>query len=94
MDIDVLRVFNLTIGNVYSIKFPPGVLPFPGLRFLFGECSWMVKGVVTRRLVQNENAWDRIITEENVWDCFIVMDTDRSVDLPLGICSIEAIDLK
>lgn len=84
INIDVLQVFNLSIGKVYSIKFPPGVIPSLGIMFSFGERSWKVRGITSTNRLR----------DENVWDCIITPDTDCSDDLPQGICTIEVIDLK
>jgi hypothetical protein len=82
--IDVLRVWNLSVGKVYSIKFPDRILPSLGLRFLFKDCTWEVKSIVVSSRIQDENAWDCIISPVN--DCL--------TDLPQGSCIVEVIDLK
>lgn len=89
ININVLQVFSLSIGKVYSIKFPRNFAPFVGLKFLFKECTWKVTGITVTGI-----AVSRRIQDENIWDCIIIPVTDCSTDLPQGSCIIEVIDLR
>ena len=70
ININILRIFELSFEKVYSIQFPLGILPLPGLKFCYKNCTWEIKNVALFDRANEENIWDCIIISTNSLDSF------------------------
>lgn len=71
--INVLYSFDLSIGRVYSIKFPKNYIPTTGTIFYFRSHEWKINGVSPFNTTHEDGVWECMV------DCI-----DKCEDLPLG----------
>ena len=72
INIVILKIFNLSFGNVYSIKFPKSFIPTNGITFILNDNILKIAGI-------NINSNREIDREENIWDCMLESIEDVTI---------------
>jgi hypothetical protein len=68
MSIQILEIYKLSFGNLYTIQFPKFFIPLPGFRFYIGSELWEIKAIAMSYAskLSFEN------TRNYIYDCMLI----------------------
>jgi hypothetical protein len=90
MKIEIIQMFRLSIGDLYSIRFPVNFVPNTGLIFSNNNSMWKITGVAASSSPNNSILKNHLT--ENIWDCRIEAMDSITKELEMGSIEVSVID--
>jgi hypothetical protein len=81
MEVEILNIWKLSVGDLYTIKFPLAFQPSVGFCFVLDGCVWQITAIVSGSGSGNSV---REKMSEGIWDCLLLAHPSNAPEIVVG----------